>query len=134
MVKEGGVIMTTVRHGISVGIERTGNDFYMTFTAVGKLTHADYEMITPMIDSALEGIKEPAIKMLVDVTYFEGWELKAAWDDFKIGLKHGNKFVRVAMYGNKPWQEWMGKIAGWFISGEVKYFEDEKVAIEWLQS
>jgi len=126
--------MVSTKHGIAVGIERTGNDFYMTFTAVGKLTHEDYELITPMIDSALEGIKEPQIKVFFDVTEFEGWELKAAWDDFKIGLKHGNKFARVAMYGNKPWQAWISKIAGWFIAGEVEYFEDESAAIKWLQS
>jgi len=126
--------MTTSRHGISVGIERTGNDFYMTLTVIGKLTHADYEVITPMLDSALEGINEPQIKAFVDVTRLEGWELKAAWDDFKIGLKHGNKFVRIAVYGSKPWLEWMGKIAGWFVSSEIEYFEDEKSAIEWLQS
>jgi len=126
--------MKTFRHGISVGIERVGSDFFMTFTAVGKLTHADYKVITPMIDSALEGIKEPKIKVLVDLTQFEGWELKAAWDDFKIGLKHGNKFVRMAMLGNKPWQAWMSKVAGWFIAGEVEYFEEEAAAIAWLQA
>jgi len=126
--------MTTTRHGISIGIERVNNDFYMTFSVIGKLTHADYEAITPMIDSALEGVTEPAIKMLVDVTRLEGWELRAAWDDFKIGLKHGKQFERVAMVGNKQWQEWAAKVASWFTSADVQYFEDETAAVEWLQS
>ncbi len=126
--------MTIVKHGIAVGIERVGSDFYMKFTAVGKLTHEDYKAITPMIDAALESIKDPKVKVFFDVRQFEGWELKAAWDDFKIGLKHGNKFVRVAMLGNKPWQAWLSKMAGWFVAGEVKYFEDESAAIAWLQS
>jgi len=126
--------MTIIRHGIAVGIERFGSDFYMTFTAVGKLTHEDYKVITPMIDAALESIKGPKVKVFFDVRQFEGWELKAAWDDFKIGLKHGNKFVRVAMLGNKPWQAWLSKMAGWFVAGEVEYFEDESAAIAWLQS
>lgn len=126
--------MTMIRHGISIGIERIGEEFFMTLSVIGQLTHKDYETITPMIDAALEGFKQPKVKLLVDVTKLEGWELRAAWDDFKIGLKHGNKFERVAMLGNKSWHEWAVKVGGWFTSAEVKYFEDEAAALEWLQS
>lgn len=59
--------------------------------------------------------------------------LRAAWDDFKLGLKHGNEFDKIAIYGNKKWQEYLSKIASWFISGDVKFFEDANEALEWLQ-
>jgi len=126
--------MAILKHGISIGIRRIDNEFYMTLVVVGKLTHEDYKTLTPMIGSALEGVTAPKIKMLVDVTQLEGWELRAAWDDFKIGLKHGNQFERIAMVGNKPWQEWAAKVAGWFTSAKIEYFEDEVAAITWLQS
>ncbi len=121
------------RHGLSIGIERVGSEFFLSLKAVGKLTHEDYETITPMIDSALEGVKEPSIKALIDGTEMEGWELRAAWDDFKFGLKHGTEFEKVAIYGNKGWQEITAKIGAWFISGDVKYFEDADEALAWLQ-
>ena len=126
--------MTVIRHGISIGIERVDDDIYMSLSAIGKLTHEDYELITPMIDSALEGIKVPSIKVFVDATRLEGWDLQAAWDDFKLGLKHGNKFDKVALLGNRKWQEWSTKLAGWFMSGETRYFESESEALEWLKS
>ena len=122
-----------MRHGLSIGIERIGNDFFLSLKAVGKLTHADYEIINPMIDSALAGIKSPRIKVLVDGSELEGWELRAAWDDFKLGLKHGGEFDKVAIFGNKKWQEYSAKIGSWFISGEVKYFEDLNEALSWIQ-
>ena len=75
--------MKIVRHGLSIGIERAGRDFF-------------------------------------------------AWDDFKLGLKHGNEFEKIAIYGNKNWQEITAKIGAWFISGEVKYFESEDDALAWL--
>ena len=125
--------MKAIRHGISIGIERIGSEFFMTLSVVGKLTHADYETSTPMIDSALEGVKQPKIKMLVDVTKLEGWELRAAWDDLKIGLKHGSHFERVAMLGNKSWHEWAAKVGSWFVPAKVEYFEEEAPALEWLQ-
>jgi hypothetical protein len=86
-----------------------------------------------MIDNALLGIKEAKIKALIDATQLEGWELRAAWDDFKLGLKHGSEFEKIAIYGNEKWQEYISKIASWFISGEVKFFENEEEAIKWLK-
>ena len=124
--------MHTVRHGLSIGIERTGSDFFLTLKATGKLTHEDYETITPLIDSALGAVKQPKVKALIDGTELEGWELRAAWDDFRLGLKHGNEFEKIAIYGNKNWQEITAKIGAWFISGEVKYFENMDEALAWL--
>ncbi|PCJ90613.1 MAG: STAS/SEC14 domain-containing protein [Porticoccaceae bacterium] len=124
--------MSIERHGLSIGIERSGSNFFLSLKAVGKLTHKDYETITPMIDSALSAVKEPQVKVLIDGTEMEGWELRAAWDDFKLGLKHGNEFVKIAIYGNKNWQEITAKLGSWFISGEVKYFENRDDALAWL--
>ncbi len=125
--------MSISRHGISIGIERVGNEFYLSLKAIGKLTHADYEVITPMIDSALEGFSQPKIKVLIDGTEMDGWELRAGWDDFRLGLKHGSEFVKIAIYGNKGWQEIAAKVGSWFMSGEVKYFESLDEALAWLE-
>ncbi|MEN8173523.1 MAG: STAS/SEC14 domain-containing protein, partial [Chloroflexota bacterium] len=73
------------------------------------------------------------VKVFIDGSEFEGWELRAAWDDFKLGLKHGNNFEKIAIYGNKKWQQYTSKIGAWFISGEVKYFDDTEEALNWLQ-
>lgn len=126
--------MTNTRHGLSIGIERSGNDFFLFLKAKGKLTHADYETITPMIDSALGAVKQPKVNVLIDGTELEGWELRAAWDDLKLGLKHGNEFEKIAIFGNKHWQEIIAKVGSWFISGEVKYFDDAATALSWLNN
>jgi hypothetical protein len=86
-----------------------------------------------MIESALLGVKQPKIKAIFDASQLDGWELRAAWDDFKLGLKHGSEFEKIAIYGNKRWQEMSAKIGSWFISGEVKYFEDYDEALAWLR-
>ena len=124
--------MSIKRHGLSIGLERSGSNFFLSLKAVGKLTHEDYKTITPMIDSALNAVKEPQVKALIDATEMEGWEVRAAWDDFKIGLKHGNEFVKIAIYGSKHWQEIAAKVGAWFVSGEVEYFENEEDALAWL--
>ncbi len=125
--------MKIERHGLAIGIERIGSHFYLSLKAQGKLTHEDYEKINPMIDSALAQVKDPKVMALIDLTELVGWEPRAAWDDFKLGLKHGNKFEKIALYGNKHWQEYAAKIGSWFVSGEVKYFDDCDDAIAWIQ-
>lgn len=125
--------MFSERHGISVGIDRVGSEFYLAITAVGKLTHEDYAFITPILDGALAKVQGPRVKALVDTTELEGWELRAAWDDFKLGLKHGAEFDKVALYGKPGWQEMAAKVGSWFLSGEVAFFDNRTEALDWLQ-
>ena len=120
------------RHGLSIGMERTGDEFFLSLKAQGKLTHEDYKIITPIIDSALAKVNTPKVKVLFDGLEFEGWEARAAWDDFKIGLKHGSEFEKIAILGNKKWLEWAANIGRWFIAGDIQYFENEHDAITWL--
>jgi len=122
------------RHGLSIGVSRSGTDVFLTLKCVGKLTHEDYQTITPIIESALAAVKEPKVKLLFDGTEMEGWTLRAAWDDFKIGLKHGNEFEKIAIYGNKNWQQMAAKIGSWFVSGKIKSFETADDALSWLKA
>lgn len=124
--------MNTERHGLSIGIERSGDEVFLSLKAQGTLTHNDYLIITPMIDSALESVKSPKVKVLIDGTELDGWEARAAWDDLKIGLKHGNEFEKIAIYGNKKWQQLAAKVGAWFVSGEIQYFNNDADAISWL--
>jgi hypothetical protein len=128
--------MTVNRHGLSIGIERVDSDLYLTLKAVGTLQHSDYEVIVPMIDSALAGVKDAKVKVFFDGTELDGWELRAAWDDLKLGLKYGHEFKKVAILGNKRWLEMSAKIGSWFVTGDIKYFENENEneteAFDWL--
>ncbi|AVF74709.1 STAS/SEC14 domain-containing protein [Vibrio alginolyticus] len=125
--------MSSERHGISVGLERFSSEFFLVFKAVGKLTYEDYQAIAPVLESALAGVKGQHVKVLVDISEFSGWELRAAWDDFQLGLKIGPKFEKVAIYGDKHWQELASKVGGWFISGEMQSFNEYDSAIKWLE-
>ncbi|EIC9816072.1 STAS/SEC14 domain-containing protein [Vibrio alginolyticus] len=125
--------MSSERHGISVGLERFGSEFFLVFKAVGKLTYEDYQAIAPVLESALAGVKGQHVKVLVDISEFSGWELRAAWDDFQLGLKIGPKFEKIAIYGDKHWQESASKVGGWFISGEMQSFNEYDSAIKWLE-
>ena len=126
--------MSAQRHGLSIGIERIDNELFLALKAVGKLTHEDFEVINPMLESALRGLEQPVVNVLIDGTELRGWELRAAWDDLKLGLSHNKDFRKIAIFGNSNWQEMAAKVGSWFISGEVKYFNSRDEAIAWLFS
>lgn len=120
------------RHGISLGIERIGSEVFLSIKAVGKLTHEDYGVINPLIDSALAGLADPVVNVFVDGTELEGWEMRAIWDDFRLGLKHGKEFKKIALFSHDKWQHFAVKVASWFTSGEVKHFDSAEEAFNWL--
>jgi len=124
--------MSIERHGISFGIERVSGETIIVFKAKGKLTHDDYQAMIPILKSTIKEIDSSTLKMLVDISTLTGWELRAAWDDFKLGLELNSKIDKIAICGDKSWQELASKVGSWFVSGEIKSFEDHDSAIEWL--
>jgi hypothetical protein len=104
----------------------------VTLKATGKLTHQDYTVMLPMLEQAIQSIPNVKVNMLLDATEFEGWELEAAWDDFKFGMEYKETFLKIAIVGTKKWQEYLAKMGDWFMDGEVKFFYDLDEAKGWI--
>jgi hypothetical protein len=124
--------MLTDSHGISIGMEKRENHFFVSVKAVGTLTHEDYQYMKPMLEGALEKLHSKKVNVLVDISEFNGWELRAAWDDFQIGRKYSSEFNKIALWGKPGWGQWAAKIARWFVSGDAEFFDDLDTAMIWL--
>ncbi|MGR5132653.1 STAS/SEC14 domain-containing protein [Vibrio alfacsensis] len=123
-----------ITHGITIGLERIDNEVFVSIKAIGKLTHDDYKRLVPMLDSVLEKVEAPKVRVLFDATDFQGWELRAAWDDLKLGISHGSVFDKVALLGSHKWQDVAAKVSNWFLNGEVRSFHEQDEALKWLLS
>ena len=102
--------------------------------ASGKLTVADYDQLLPLLKTKLA--QHQKIRWYFEMNAFEGWELKAFWEDVKFDLSHANDFEKVAMVGDKQWEEWMTKTMHPFTNAEIKYFplSQKEVALQWIKS
>lgn len=111
--------------GLEVGIAR--------FKASGKLTDADYQSFAPRLESLIEEYGK--LSLFFELDDFHGWEPKAAWDDFMIGLTHPDDFERIAIVGDQAWQRWIALLAKPFTRAQVKYFnrQDRDAAWDWLK-
>lgn len=119
-------------HGLSIGISRVDNFFFMKMKIKGTLTHEDYKMMVPLLRESIHSVNQPKIKVLIDATEFNGWEARAIWDDFKFGIEFKDFFTKIAFIGNKSWEKYGAKIGNWFMNGELKYFNSDIDAYEWI--
>ena len=119
-------------HGIGIAIKRSKKNIFIEVTMLGKLKHEDYQLFVPIIDKALKNAKGLEVDLLVDMRGFKGWELLAAWDDMKFGVKHRNAFDKMAIVGNKKWEEDSVAMMSHLMKGKSKFFKDRDKALAWL--
>ena len=77
----------------------TGSPKIVGFKLHGKLHDEDYKSFVPAVDAAVAA--EGKVRLFAQFEDFHGWDLHAAWDDFKFGLKHYSDFERIAMVGER---------------------------------
>ncbi len=96
-----------------------------------KLTADDYEQIwIPLLEKLIE--EHGGVRLLLFMgPDFEGWEIGAAWDDAKFGIRHGNKCEKIAVVGGPKWVEWGSRLAGHVLKGDVKTFPTEELPDAW---
>ena len=97
--------------------------------AIGKLTDADYEDAVPKMEAIIT--REGKVKLIADLTEFEGWEWVAAWDDFAFGIKHWNDIDKMAFIGDKRWEELCAKVSDKLMHAEVKLFHSDDADAAW---
>lgn len=101
------------------------------FHISGKLTDEDYkDIFAPELEKAVE--QWDNISLLLELEDFHGWDAHALWDDFTVGLKVRNALVRIAVAGDRAWEEWMTKLLKYFTKAEVKYFEHTRDHRAWI--
>ncbi len=101
--------------------------------ASGRLTADDYEKFLPQLEAEIR--RQGRVLLFVDMTEFEGWETRAAWDDLKFGLAHDVDFARIAVVTDKKWLGWLIRASDIFFSAEMRWFPaaDREKALQWLQ-
>jgi hypothetical protein len=96
------------------------------------LTHADYAQFVPAFERLIK--VHGKIRVLFEMADFHGWEAGALWDDLKLDASHFRDIERIAMVGEKRWEEWMATICKPFTTATIRYFDRSELdqARAWL--
>src|SRR5262245_52036857 len=91
------------------------------FKMSGKLHDEDYKQFVPLVDAAVA--KSGKVRLLAQFHDFAGWDLHALWDDIKFSTTHCTAFERIALVGEKKWEQWMAKVCKPFTMAKIQYFD-----------
>jgi hypothetical protein len=113
--------------------ERAGGKL-LVVRASGKLVKKDYEEFVPRVERLIE--EHGKIRVVFDMEDFHGWTAGALWEDIKFDIKHFRDIERLAMVGDKKWEEWMAKFCQPFTKAEVHYYDRAEAdqAREWIET
>ncbi len=113
--------------------EMSKSDDTLVVTLSGALVKEDYDQFNKWTDEILKN--HDNMRLLCLLHDFHGWgEVAAVWEDAKFGMKHRKDISKFAMVGDQKWEEWMAKVAGYFMPGQVQYFDESKKqsALDWI--
>ena len=96
----------------------------------GKITAEDMTAMTRRLEAEIDGAEGP-LRLLSDVSDFDGMEIAAFWQDLTFSLKHVGDFDRVAIVGAKTWMEWWTKGVSPFVKAEARCFPPEAIDQAW---
>lgn len=98
----------------------------------GKVVKADYDHFVPEFERLVK--LHGKLNVLFDMTEFHGWEASAVWEDIKFDIKHFADINRLAMVGDKKWQQGMAAFCKPFTKATVRYFDhtDAADARKWV--
>src|SRR5215468_955102 len=108
------------------------SDKVLAFKMSGKLHDEDYKTFVPLIDEA--AAKQGKVRLLAVFHDFQGWDLRALWDDIKFATTHCTKIERIALVGEKKWEQWMAKVCKPFTMAKLRYFDTSELdaARQWI--
>lgn len=114
---------------LSVTNEDTG---IVEIKASGRLTKADYDRFVDVFERIAEA--QGPLRVLITLDDFRGWDLPGLWEELKFDVTHQNDLGRVAILGDKTWQEWGTRLSKPFFKATMRYFgRDEAAAARaWL--
>jgi hypothetical protein len=114
--------------------ESSGN--VLGVQASGKLTQSDYKSrLVPRIESLIGRFGRIRVLFYMDET-FQGWDLKSAWINSTLDVRHRADFERIAVVGAPAWEESCVKLAGLLMAGEIRTFKSDQLqqAWDWLRA
>ena len=109
----------------------SGNVFAMKIS--GKLLHQDYQEFVPRLEKLIE--EHGRIRCLIEMTDFQGIELRALWDEIKFDVRHAWQIERCAVVGDRAWEAWMTKLTRPIFSrAEIRFCDiaEQDKAWEWI--
>lgn len=107
-----------------------GDSNALGFKVSGDVTKEDYDVLTPAVAHAVQ--ESGTTRLLLDLTDFR-WEKVNAWaDDLRFSHQFHDKITKMAIVGDRKWEEHLARLCAPFYAQQAKYFATDAEAWTWL--
>jgi len=100
------------------------------YRVVGKVTVEDYRQLEPEVQALVEKYND-GVCLLLDMQAFAGEEVKAWLPDLKFGHRFHDRIEKMAIVGDKHWQEWLTALVDPFYAKNAKFFHPDETDKAW---
>ena len=123
-------LLTLSQNTFMIRIEEKENIVYTV--AEKKLNDEDYGKLLPVLHDKVE--EYGMIRWYFEMRNFKGWSLSAMWKDVFFDFRNRKNLEKVAMVGDKKWEEQLTKLMEPFSRADIRFFKaDEKAeARKWI--
>jgi hypothetical protein len=105
------------------------SDKVLGFKLSGKLHDEDYKKFVPLVDEAIA--QQGKVRLLAHFHDFHGWDAHAVWDDIKFSATHCTTIERIALVGERKWEQYMAKVCAPFTMAKIRYFPAADIEAAW---
>jgi len=98
----------------------------------GSLDRQDYDQLIPVLEGKINQFGK--IDLYWEMEGVTGWQPGGMWQDIKFDVKHINSFRKVAIVGDKKWEEWITQMIKPFTTAQIGYFDalQKAEAMAWV--
>jgi SpoIIAA-like len=111
-----------------ISIQREGS--LIVVGVFGELTLADYHRFEREVVDQLQ--KAGRFDLLIDLRDMLGYTVDVIWEDIKFAHDHSHDVGRIALISDAQWVAWSAWLSQLFVDAEIRVFDDEPLAREWL--
>jgi len=103
----------------------------ISVTVYGEFALADFKEFEEQVNFKIKF--ERALNLLFDLRQMSGFTLDVAWEEVQFARAHVHDFHRIAVLTLSQWMAWSAWLSQNFVDAEVRVFEDEAEARDWLE-
>lgn len=102
----------------------------VTLAVLGEFTLADFKEFEEL---ACFKIKfEGPVSLLFDLRQMAGFTVDMAWEEIKFSRQHAGDFKKIAVLTDSQWVAWSAWLSQIYVSADVRVFDNEAEANDWL--
>lgn len=117
-------------------LELTEDNGLIRIRAAGKLEEEDYDRFVPEFERIADCAPGTVAMVIELAPDFGGWDLGGLWRDLKFDLRHKESFGRIAIVGDRKWEEWVTWVIDPLFRAEMQFFDpsERQVAETWART